>query len=194
MSASLFTRDCLAGYPGSSRFFIGDFSYGAPMLAYSDSGAELHIGKFCSIGLQVAIYLGGNHRADWITTYPFSALSALFRTSHQHIKGHPATKGDVHIGNDVWIANSATILSGVTIGDGAVIGCGALVSKDIPPYAIAAGNPAKVIRTRFAESIVERLLAIRWWDWDIESINDAVPLLMSGDFETFFRHAESRQA
>jgi acetyltransferase-like isoleucine patch superfamily enzyme len=192
MYGNVFTRDHMASHPNFSNFDIGDYSYGVPTVAYSNSGASLIIGKFCSIGLHVEIYLGGNHHTEWISTYPFSHLSPLFRPEHRLIQGHPATKGDVRIGNDVWIANKAVILSGVTIGDGAAIGCDALVTKDVPPYTIVAGNPAKEIKPRFPKPIIAKLLALRWWDWDIDAINDVVPLLMSEDFEGLFQFAARR--
>lgn len=194
MDGPFFTKDCLASHPGAASFHVGDYSYGTPNIAYWQSGAALHIGRFCSIGLNVVVYLGGNHRTDFISTYPFSHLGSLLGADHAAIPGHPGTKGDVVIGNDVWIANSAIILSGVSIGHGAAIGCGAVVASDVPPYAIAAGNPARVVKRRFADDIVERLLAIAWWDWDIASVNAAAPLIMSRDLEGFFRFAEERTA
>jgi len=97
---------------------IGDYTYGRPRVLFWDSGAKLQIGKFVSISKNVKIYLGGNHRTDWISTYPFSALPFW---NMGHVQGHPATSGNVIIGNDVWIGMNVTILSGVKIGDGAVI-------------------------------------------------------------------------
>lgn len=103
----------------------------------------------------------------------------------------PATKGDIVIGNDVWIGKEATILSGVTIGDGAVVGCKALVAKDVPPYTIVGGNPAKVIKKRFPNDIIEKLLKIKWWDWEDEKIEKAIPLLLSNDMVAFLDFAEN---
>jgi len=116
----------------------------------------LIIGKYCSIAANVTIMLGGNHRYDWITTYPFSVIWPAY----SYIKGHPKSKGFVVIGNDVWIGRNAMIMSGVHIGDGAVVGAGSIITKDVPPYAIVAGNPAKVVRYRFNEDQIERLLRI----------------------------------
>ncbi|WP_344824120.1 CatB-related O-acetyltransferase [Rurimicrobium arvi] len=109
------------------------------------------------------IFLGGNHRVDWVSTYPFPALPGFFPEAAE-ITGHPSTKGDVVIGNDVWIGYAAIILSGVTIGDGAVIGAGSVVSKNVGPYEIWAGNPAVCIKKRFPEEIIARLLTEKWWD------------------------------
>src|SRR5208283_2957437 len=103
---------------------------------------------FCSIAPnRVTIVLGGQHRPDWVSSYPFNDLFIEFK----RFKGSPVSKGDVIIGNDVWIGLDAVILSGIKIGDGAVIGSNALVTKDVPPYAIVGGNPAKLIRYRFDE-------------------------------------------
>ena len=101
--------------------------------------------------------------------------------------GHPASKGDITIGNDVWIGAGATILSGVTVGDGAVIGAASLIAADVPAFAIAAGNPAQVLRYRFPEPIREALLRIAWWDWPHEQVLAAVDQLCSPDAEGFVR-------
>ena len=162
-------------------YIIGDWTYGAPTVLRWGKDTRLLIGKFCSIADGVTILLGGEHRTDWITTYPFYE----FFERAKDAKGHPKTKGDVIIGNDVWIGANATVLSGVTIHDGAVIGAGSLVCKDVPPYSIVAGNPAKQIRLRFAEATVAELLKIAWWNWPIEKIETAFPLLLSGDIQVF---------
>jgi len=125
----------------------------------------------------VKIFLGGNHRTDWITTYPFSALWE----SAKHIEGHPASRGDVIIGHDVWIGEDAVILSGVHIGNGAVIGASAVVANDVPPYSIVAGNPAKVIRMRFIEREISILQSLAWWSWDDAKLNAAMPFLLDRD-------------
>ena len=147
-------RETVTNY-GSTTMRVGAFTYGEDQIQLHNfqEGANLTIGKFCSIANEVEIYLGGNHRTDWITTFPFGQIykSALGR---HDIEGHPATKGDVIIGNDVWIGGKATIMSGVTVGDGAVIGARAVVTKDVPPYAIVAGNPASVKRVRFELSLI----------------------------------------
>ncbi len=165
---------------------MGKYSYGNPIILYPDSGARVLIGKFCSIAADVKIFLGGNHRPDWVSTYPFNALFARFR----HIDGHPATKGNVVIGNDVWIGHGATIMSGVTIGDGAVVGAFSLVAWDVAPYSIVGGNPAREIRKRFSDSDIERLLKVKWWNWPEERIFEAVPLLQSKNLQAFFKFAE----
>lgn len=156
----------------------GEYTYGAPRVVFPDG--KLKIGKFCSIAWDVTIFLGGNHRIDWIATYPFPTSCDRFPNA-KGIEGFLNTKGDVVIGNDVWIGSDVIILSGVTIGDGAVIGVGSVVTADVPPYSIVGGNPAKVIKKRFSDEAVEKLLEIKWWDWPQEKINENVRVLLSGD-------------
>lgn len=160
----------------------GRGTYGTPRVSQWGENARLKIGNFCSIAENVHILLGGEHRSDWVTTYPFNVL---WPKVAGHIKGHPRTKGDVIIGNDVWIATGAFILSGVTIGDGAVIAAHAVVTKDVPPYAIVGGNPAKIIRYRFDETTIQKLLEISWWDWPDEKIKGSIDLLLSDDIDAF---------
>jgi acetyltransferase-like isoleucine patch superfamily enzyme len=167
--------------PAYRAYEIGDWTYGSPAVHSWGEGTKLKIGRFCSIASGVTILLGGNHRVDWATTYPFNVL---FEDA-KGFTGHPASRGDVVIGNDVWIGTNAFILSGVRIGDGAVIGACSVVSRDVEPYSIAAGNPAHHIRYRFEESIVERMLKIKWWDWPVEKIMEAMPLLLSTDIGAF---------
>ena len=151
------TRDVILNHD------IGEHTYGVPIILEWDDQTKLKIGKYCSIANDTIIILGGEHRTDWITTYPFDTFS---------LKGIPKTKGNVTIGNDVWIGYRVTILSGVTIGDGAVLGAGSIVTKDIEPYTIVAGNPAKEIRKRFDKKTIRRLLEEKWWEWDDEKVNE----------------------
>lgn len=140
-------------------------------------GTKLHIGRFCSIADSVSVFLGGNHRSDWGTTYPFGSRSTedFPCAVASQVSGH----GDVFIGNDVWVGSGATILSGVTIGDGAVIGARAVVGCDVPPYAVVVGNPARVLRLRFDEAQIARLVSLRWWHLSNEEILSLIPLLCS---------------
>lgn len=156
------------------RVQIGDFTYGVPIVhSWGDDG-NLSIEKFCSIGGNVQIYLGGEHHTDWCTTYPFNAL--LPEIWGDIDGGIAETKGDVIIGNDVWIASDVTILSGVTIGDGAVIANGAIVTKNVMPYDVVGGVPARQIRGRWTAAGV---YSLKWWDWPLEKIAEAVPILCS---------------
>jgi acetyltransferase-like isoleucine patch superfamily enzyme len=168
-------------FPGQK---IGPFSYGEMIVfRYGDSDANLEIGNYCSFAADVKIFLGGEHRTDWVSTYPFNALHPEF----SHIEGHPRSKGDVRIGNDVWLGRGAVVLSGVTIGDGAAIGAYSVVTKDVPDYAIVGGNPATVLKMRFPPEVVERLRAIQWWNWSPERVKRAVPYLQNSNIEEFIR-------
>ncbi len=171
------------------QYEIGRKSYGDFQVLNWGEGATLRIGAFCSIASGVQIFLGGDHRTDWVTTYPFNILWE----AGKGIKGHPKTKGDVIIGNDVWIGVEAVILSGVRIGDGAVIGARAVVTKDVPPYAIVAGNPSVVVRKRFGEEIIQRLLSVKWWEWEEMRIEKALPMLLSTDVSGFLDAAERNE-
>jgi len=154
---------------------IGDFTYGFPVVrSWGEKNARLKIGKFCSIGGNVQIYLGGNHHTDWQTTYPFNVL---LKDQFPGIDGGvAATKGDVTIGNDVWIASNVTILSGVTIGDGSVIAAGSVVTKDVFPCSLMAGNPAERKAVLWQKGAA---CALCWWDWPLEKLAEAIPILMS---------------
>lgn len=173
------TRDVLAEF----GYTVGEFTYGVPAVWSWGEPATLVIGKYCSLSTQIEIFLGGNHRTDFVTTYPFSAIAQWPEAAN--IEGHPASRGDVRIGNDVWIGMGAMILSGVTIGDGAAIAARAVVTHDVPPYAIVAGNPARVVRMRFPDAIIQDLLKVRWWDWDVARVRRYIPLLMQPDISKF---------
>jgi len=160
------------------RFSIGDYSYGRPRIVYAETGAPLTIGRYCSIADRVEIFLGGNHRTSWVTTYPFDNLPRLWRPQPAAERSH-VTRGGVAIGNDVWIGAGAVILSGVTIGDGAVIGAQAVVPRDVAPYAVVAGNPAREIRRRFDPDTIAALVETAWWELPRASVETLIPLLQS---------------
>ena len=165
-----------------NRVQIGDFTYGNPLIMTWGEDTKLTIGKFCSIGANVQIYLGGNHHTDWLTTYPFNVL---LNDQYPGIDGEvAATKGDITIGNDVWIANDVKIMSGVTIGDGAVIAAGSVVTKDVMPSTLVVGAPAKQKRILWQKVPA---VGMRWWDWPMEKLAEAIPRLMQ---DTSFNLAE----
>lgn len=170
----------------STRYIIGEYTYGHPKIYDWGGETNLIIGKYTSIADGVTILLGGNHRMDWVTTYPFSALADKWPEAAD-IKGHPWSKGDVVIGNDVWLGNGVTILSGVNIGDGAVVAARSVVVKDVEPYAVVGGNPAKEIKKRFSKKTIKELQKIQWWNWDEEKIKNNVTLLCSVDCKEFIR-------
>ncbi len=163
---------------------FGKYTYGTVNIYYANDSAKLVVGNFCSIAANVNIYLGGNHRADWVTTYPFGHINQETFPSFNG-EGHPSTKGDVIIGNDVWIGTNVTIMSGVTIGDGVVIANNSHVVKDADPYSIIGGNPAKLIKYRFTDKQIEKLLEIKWWLWNDEKINAYTSLLCNSDIDAF---------
>ena len=174
-------------YMADGTLTIGEHTYGIPIIIkHSGDQNRVIIGKFCSIADEVTIFAGGNHRIDWVSTYP---LRAMFDLPGKYHDGHPASNGDVNIGSDVWIGYGATILSGVKIGHGAVIGARSLVSKDVPPYTIAAGNPAILIRERFNQTQIAKLLEIAWWDWSLEKILSFIDLLNMDNIDVFIEKA-----
>ena len=170
--------------PKYSKYSIGRYSFGEPTVLNWGEKTTLKIGNYCSIATGVTILLGGEHKTDWVTTFPFWIALEEFNKL-QIFRQIAGTKGDVVIGNDVWIGTNATILSGVNIGDGAVIGACSVVTKDVPPYSIVAGNPAKEIAQRFDKETIDKLLKIRWWDWDIQRIKDNMSLLLSEKAKEF---------
>jgi acetyltransferase-like isoleucine patch superfamily enzyme len=163
---------------------VGRYTYGVEhIFVYWKGYATITIGSFCSIADKIKIFCGGDHRVDWFTTYPFGHIHTDIFTNNLAGKGHPLTKGNVVIGNDVWIGSNVTIMSGVTIGDGAVIAANSHVVKDVEPYSIVGGNPAKHIRYRLPKEVIETLLKLKWWDWDDEKINKYSHILCSDNID-----------
>ena len=139
-------------------------------------GDKLRIGKFCAIASGVEFILnGGNHLVEGISSYPFSIFGNGWEGAMEG-RAFP-NRGDIRVGNDVWLGYRSVILAGVTIGDGAIVGAYSVVTKDVPPYTIVAGNPAREIRRRFSEAEIERLLELQWWDWPAEKISANAHLL-----------------
>ncbi|GAA4254017.1 type B-1 chloramphenicol O-acetyltransferase CatB1 [Azospirillum formosense] len=154
-----------------------------------DEGVDrLVIGSFCSIGSGAAFIMAGNqgHRNDWISTFPFFWMPEVPSFAGARNGYRPA--GDTVVGNDVWIGSEAIVMPGVTIGDGAVIGTRALVTRDVEPYAIVGGNPARVIRKRFDDDLIALLLEMRWWDWSDDQLQGAMPILTSCDVARLHRY------
>ena len=194
---------------------VGAHSYAPPALVrvFAGDSARVRIGKWCSIAGGVEIMPGGNHRTDTVTTYPIQRQLGLTGVSPQAGQARSAdaaasaadptptdaavsdadpmsmgdvvSKGDVEIGNDVWIGRGAKILGGVTIGDGAVIAAWSVVTRSIPPYTVAAGVPARAIRLRFPQEIVDSLLRVRWWDWDDAVVIERAEELTGDDLTAF---------
>lgn len=178
-------------YPTNKKFMIprGKHTYGPEpkIIGVDEIAIGSKIGKFCSIAENLQFIMRGSHMIDWVTTYPFQATWGMDVPLHDLPPHSPIT-----IGNDVWIAANVKIKQGVTIGDGAVLATECFVTKDVPPYAVVGGNPAKIIRYRFTEEQRKELLDIKWWDWEDEEIKKIVPLLVSNDIDKFIKVAKSQ--
>ncbi|MDO6811609.1 CatB-related O-acetyltransferase [Tenacibaculum soleae] len=150
------------------------------------TGDKLIIGKFCMIASDVKFIMNGaNHLTDSISTYPFAIFGNGWENAMEG-KTYPK-KGNINIGNDVWIGYNATIMAGVTIGDGAIIATNATVVKDVPPYTIVGGNPAKEIKRRFSDEKIAQLLELEWWNWDIEKITKNIQNLTDNEVEKLLK-------
>lgn len=146
-------------------------------------GDKLIIGKFCMIASDVKFIMNGaNHLTDSMSTYPFAIFGNGWENAMEG-KSYPQ-KGNINIGNDVWIGYNATIMAGVNIGDGAIIATNSTITKDVEPYTIVGGNPAKKIRKRFSEDVIAKLLELKWWNWDIDKITKNIKNLTENKIET----------
>jgi virginiamycin A acetyltransferase len=184
----------LKNFVKASNIIVGDYTYFDDrrygpdkfeeynvLYNYDFAKVKLIIGKFCAIAAETRFIMTGDHKLDAISTYPFPIFGHGWETAFD-IFNLPV-KGDIRVGNDVWFGYDSLIKGGVTIGDGAIIAARAVVVKDVPPYSIVAGNPAKVVKMRFDDKIIERLLQIAWWDWPIEKINQNLKLICSLDID-----------
>ena len=167
---------------------IGKHTYGQANISLNTwgEGTTLSIGNFCSIANNIEVFLGGGHRTDWITTYPFGHVNCEIFNTFNGI-GHPKTNGNVVIGNDVWIGAGCTIMSGITISDGAVLAANSHVVKDVEPYSIVGGNPAKHIKYRFSKEQIEALLTIQWWNWADEKIKENCSVLCNNNIDELIK-------
>ncbi len=176
------------------NIFVGDYTYfddhrHGPehfeeynvLYNYDFSKVKLVIGKFCAIAAETKFIMTGDHKLDAISTFPFPIFQHGWESVYA-IQDLPV-KGDLIVGNDVWFGYNCLIKGGVTIGDGAIIAAGAVVVKDVPPYAIVGGNPARILKMRFDEATIKRLLAISWWDWPIDKINRHLKLICHLDID-----------
>lgn len=159
-----------------------DFQKNNVLYHYPINHDHLIIGKFCSIGCNAKfMFTSGNHAMKSLSTYPFPLMFDEWDRDPKRVVDSWDNKGDIVIGNDVWIGYDAVIMQGVTIGDGAIIGTRAVVTKDVPPYSIVGGVPAKVIKKRFDDQTIETLLTIKWWDWPKDRIQTNIDAILSGD-------------
>ncbi len=158
-----------------------DFERNNVLYHYPVNGDRLKIGKFCSVACGAKfLFTSGNHSLRSLSTYTFPIFYEQWGLDPKNIRDAWDNKGDIVIGNDVWIGYEAVILSGVTVGDGAVIGTRAVVTKDVPPYTIVGGVPARPIRRRFDPQTIARLEELRWWDWEEERIARNLSAIQSG--------------
>lgn len=178
----------------AENIFIGDYTYYDDqrygpekfeehnvLYNYDFSKMKLVIGKFCAIAAKTHFIMTGDHKLDAFTTYPFPIFGQGWEKAFNVADFE--VKGDIIVGNDVWFGYDSMVKNGVTIGDGAIIAAKAVVVKDVPPYAIVAGNPGRVVKMRFDDHTIERLLNIAWWNWEIEKINAHLPTLCHLDLE-----------
>lgn len=177
---SIYTKDLFLNDVDTE---IGDWTYGGISVGRLYSGCKLRVGKFCSIASGVQVQFFGKHQYNDITVYPFS---------HLHGQGWPPVsctevKGeDVHIGNDCWLASNCIIMQGAVIEDGVVIGSHSVVAGHIPAYSIAVGNPARVVRKRFPQEQIDKLLEMKWFDWPVEVIKAHLQVISSADIDGLY--------
>jgi len=178
-----------------SNILVGDYTYyDSPthpetfqddnvLYHYEAQGDRLVIGKYCALAHGVTFIMNGaNHRMDGITTYPFPIFGADW-AQHMDLLSNLPSRGDTRVGHDVWMGMETLVMPGVTIGDGAIIAARTVVSSDVPPYTVFAGNPGRVVRNRFNAKDTARLQAVAWWDWPRDMVCTHVPTLMSGDID-----------
>ena len=171
--------------PEDSENFERNVLYHFPFI-----GDRLVIGRFCAIARGVKFIMNGaNHKISGVSTYPFQIFGNGWEKAMPE-DGDLPFKGDTIVGNDVWLGYDALIMPGVRIGDGAVVAARSVVTRDVPAYAVVGGNPANVIRTRFAPEVAERLQAVAWWDWPIETVTERLDLIVSGDVDALLARAE----
>ena len=182
----------------NKNIIVGDFTYIADSKfeshvthLYEWNDDKLIIGKFCQIASGVEFIMNGaNHQMNAVSTFPFYTLEGWEQTPPS--KEDLPLKGDTVIGNDVWIGQNAVILPGVHIGDGAIIGANSVVGSNVEPYTIVAGNPARVIRKRFNDKLIQTMEELKWWDLSIEEINDLIPTLTSSNLEKVTKELDQR--
>lgn len=178
------------------NIIVGDYTYYDDALAptefeknnvlfnYPEFGDKLIIGKFCSIASGTKFIMGSaNHRLGSVTTYPFNVFGGSWQENTPDHMSQLPFKGDIVIGNDVWIGRESIIMPGVKIGDGAIIAACSVVTKDVEPYSVVGGNPARFIKKRFNDELIELLLEFKWWDLPPEKLVTVLPLLCDFDLE-----------
>jgi len=184
----------LKNFIKATNIFVGDYTYfddvrNGPekfeiynvLYNYHPDKVKLVIGKFCALAAETRFIMTGDHKLDAVSTYPFPVFQQGWESAYNTLD--LPVKGDIIVGNDVWFGYNSLIKNGVNIGHGAIIAAGAMVVKDVPPYAIVAGNPGKIVKMRFDDTTIERLLQIAWWDWRIEKISQNLRLITHLDID-----------
>jgi acetyltransferase-like isoleucine patch superfamily enzyme len=173
---------------------IGRFTYSAGLgIGLADTRSRVRIGNFCSISEQVVFFLKTDHRPDWMSSYPLSRFPwdpAFPKPSDPYAD----MRDDISIGNDVWISWGVKVLAGVTVGNGAVLCADAVVTKDVAPYSVVAGNPARMVKWRFDDEVITFLEQMKWWDMPVNQLRKYAPLLMSKNFEELMATVERNLA
>lgn len=182
----------------ASNIFVGDYTYyddrrygpekfeeNNVLYNYEFSKVKLVFGKFCALAAETKFLMTGDHKLDAISTYPFPIFANGWETAF-NVFDLPV-KGDIIVGNDVWFGYDSLVMNGVTIGNGSIVAAKSVVVKDVPPYSIVAGNPAKVVKMRFDDKTIDRLQRIAWWDWDIETITKHLKVICHLDVDQLER-------
>jgi virginiamycin A acetyltransferase len=184
----VFLKPVVAGH---EKIEVGDYTYyddpGDPTafadqnVLYAYGPERLVIGRYCALAEGVRFVMAGaNHPMLGPSTFPFGIFGGDWAETTMDLVMSAPSRGDTVVGNDVWLGYRALVMPGVTIGDGAIVAAGSVVAADVPPYAIAGGNPARVLRMRYDEADVERLLRAAWWDWPVELVTEHARAIMSG--------------
>ena len=185
----MWLQETFANEIASGLYDIGDHTYGWPAICDYGNASRLIIGRYCSIAHGVEIFLSdGNHHSRRVATYPFNELDDRAGRAAADI----SSRGNVTIGNDVWIGRGATIMTGVTIGNGAIIAARSVVTRDVPAFALVAGNPAAVKKMRFNPIQIRALEQIAWWDWPREELGEAFPTLLGENADDFILWSMTR--
>lgn len=189
---TVFLRALLAGNPLVANVEVGDYSYYSDFddptrffernVRFNFGGSRLEIGRYCALAHGTTFIMAdANHVIAGPSTFPFPIFGAAWADALPLAEMPFPKKGDIAVGSDVWLGYESLILPGVRIGHGAIVAARAVVSRDVPDYAVVAGNPARVVRMRFDPATVSRMLALAWWSWPVEMVSEAIPLLVTGD-------------
>ena len=188
--SNYFLKDNLKNEIKQNLAIIGKWSYGNPKIYRWDWKSKIYIGNFCSLGPEIKIIIGGNHRTDWVSTSQLPADTFNFEDTFlnaQKIKNYNYSKGDLHIENDVWIGAFSIIFSGIRLGNGSVVAAGSVVTKDVDPYTIVGGNPARFIKKRFTSKQINFLKSSKWWDLEDKKIDLLSKYLLDEKVDLFIK-------